>query len=148
MLPGHVCMRKWIDTYSKVQFTMAFCTYVGTVQVVIALLKFYMQTALLSHDRNVSGSNTNRFWHSLKKLKLFNNYIWNCQLLKFMISLQASDIFLCIRYDYYLQDQTSAGNLFKKLLFCTQYAFLPALSIVFLHQSHFTFYFCITFYIQ
>ena len=43
-----------------------------------------------------------------------------------MISLQASDIFLCIRYDY-LQDQTSAGNLFKKLLFCTQYAFLPAL---------------------
>ena len=42
-----------------------------------------------------------------------------------MISLQASDIFFCIRYDY-LQDQNSAGSLFKELLFCTQYAFLPA----------------------
>ena len=42
-----------------------------------------------------------------------------------MISLQASDIFFCIRYDY-LQDQNSAGSLFKELMFCTQYAFLPA----------------------
>ena len=42
-----------------------------------------------------------------------------------MISLQASDIFFCIRYDY-LQDQNSAGSLFKELLFYTQYAFLPA----------------------
>ena len=42
-----------------------------------------------------------------------------------MISLQASDIFFCIRYDY-LQDQNSAGSLFKGLMFCTQYAFLPA----------------------
>ena len=31
----------------------------------------------------------------------------------------------CIRYDY-LQDQNSAGRLFKELMFCTQYAFLPA----------------------
>ena len=38
-----------------------------------------------------------------------------------MISLQASDIFFCIRYDY-LQDQNSAGSLFKELMFCTQYA--------------------------
>ena len=37
-----------------------FCTYIGTVQVHIALLKFYMQTALLSHGRNVSGSNMNK----------------------------------------------------------------------------------------
>ena len=42
-----------------------------------------------------------------------------------MISLQASDIFFCIRYDY-LQDQNSAGSLFKGPMFCTQYAFLPA----------------------
>ena len=42
-----------------------------------------------------------------------------------MISLQALDIFFCIRYDY-LQDQNSAGSLFKGLMFCTQYAFLPA----------------------
>ena len=28
-----------------------FCTYISTVQVHIALLKFYMQTALLSHGR-------------------------------------------------------------------------------------------------
>ena len=42
-----------------------------------------------------------------------------------MISLQASDIFFCIRYDYF-QDQNSAGSLFKELMFCTQYAFLPA----------------------
>ena len=41
------------------------------------------------------------------------------------ISLQASDIFFCIRCDY-LQDQTSAGSLFKELMFCTHYAFLPA----------------------
>ena len=33
-----------------------------------------------------------------------------------MISLQASDIFFCIRYDY-LQDQNSAGSLFKELMF-------------------------------
>ena len=32
-----------------------FCTYIGTVQVHIALLKFYMQTALLSPGRNVLG---------------------------------------------------------------------------------------------
>ena len=31
----------------------------------------------------------------------------------------------CIRYDY-LQDQNSAGSLFKGPMFCTQYAFLPA----------------------
>ena len=43
-----------------------------------------------------------------------------------MISLQTSNIFFCIRYDY-LQDQNSAGSLFKELMFCTQYAFLPAL---------------------
>ena len=42
-----------------------------------------------------------------------------------MISLQALDIFFCIRYDY-LQDQNSAGSLFKGPMFCTQYAFLPA----------------------
>ena len=42
-----------------------------------------------------------------------------------MISLQASDIFFCIRYDY-LQDQNSAGGLFKGPMFCTQYAFLSA----------------------
>ena len=42
-----------------------------------------------------------------------------------MISLQALDIFFCIRYDY-LQDQNSAGSLFNGLMFCTQYAFLPA----------------------
>ena len=42
-----------------------------------------------------------------------------------MISLQASDIFFCIRYDY-LQDQNSAGSLFKGLMFCAQYAFPPA----------------------
>ena len=39
-----------------------------------------------------------------------------------MISVQASDIFFFyIRYDY-LQDQNSAGSLFKELMFCTQYA--------------------------
>ena len=38
-----------------------FSTYIGTVQVHIALLKFYMQTALLSPGRNVLGSNMNRF---------------------------------------------------------------------------------------
>ena len=32
-----------------------------------------------------------------------------------MISFQASDIFFCIRYDY-LQDQNSAGSLFKGLI--------------------------------
>ena len=42
-----------------------------------------------------------------------------------MISLQALDIFFYIRYDY-LQDQNSTGSLFKGLMFCTQYAFLPA----------------------
>ena len=44
-----------------------------------------------------------------------------------MISLQALDIFFCIGYDY-LQDQNSAGSLFpcKGLMFCKQYAFLPA----------------------
>ena len=42
-----------------------------------------------------------------------------------MISLQASDIFFCIRYDY-LQDQNSEGSLFKGPMFCTQYAFLHA----------------------
>ena len=42
-----------------------------------------------------------------------------------MISLQASDIFFCIRYDY-LQGQNSAASLFKGPMFCTQYAFLPA----------------------
>ena len=46
-----------------------------------------------------------------------------------MISLQASDIFFCIRYDY-LQDQNSAGSLFKGPMFCTLYAFLPALRFV------------------
>ena len=62
-------MRKQIDTYSKVQFTEAFYkqgilffTYIDIVQVHIALLKFYIQTALLSHGRNVSGSNMNKFW--------------------------------------------------------------------------------------
>ena len=41
--------------------------------------------------------------------------------IKIYDSLQASDIFFCIMYDY-LQDQTSAGSLFKELMFCTQYA--------------------------
>ena len=40
-----------------------------------------------------------------------------------MISLQALDIFFCIRYDY-LQDENLAGSLFKGPMFCTQ--FLPA----------------------
>ena len=43
----------------------------------------------------------------------------------YCISLQASDIFFCIRYDY-LQYQNSAGSLFTELVFCTQYSFLPA----------------------
>ena len=43
-----------------------------------------------------------------------------------MISLQTSNIFFCIRYDY-LQDQNSAGRLFKEMMFCTQCAFLPDL---------------------
>ena len=41
--------------------------------------------------------------------------------IKIYDSLQASDIFFCIMYDY-LQDQNSAGSLFKELMFCTQYA--------------------------
>ena len=56
-----------------------FCTYIGTVQVHIALLKFYMQTALLSPGRNVLGSNMNRFWHSLKKLIFFITMLLNQQ---------------------------------------------------------------------
>ena len=47
-------------------------------------------------------------------------------LLKFMISLLASNIWFCIRYDY-LQDQNSAGSLFEELMFCTQYAFLACM---------------------
>ena len=56
-----------------------FCTYIGTVQVHIALLKFYMQTALLSPGRNVLGSNMNRSWHSLKKLIFFITMLLNRQ---------------------------------------------------------------------
>ena len=41
--------------------------------------------------------------------------------IKIYDSLQASDIFFCIMYDF-LQDQNSAGSLFKELMFCTQYA--------------------------
>ena len=43
----------------------------------------------------------------------------------YCISLQTSDIFFCIRYDY-LQYQNSTGSLFKEPMFFTQYSFLPA----------------------
>ena len=56
-----------------------FCTYIGTVQVHIALLKFYMQTALLSHGRNVLRLKHEQILTQFEEINLFITMLINRQ---------------------------------------------------------------------
>ena len=56
-----------------------FSTYIGTVQVHIALLKFYMQTALLSHGRNVLRLKHEQILTQFEEINLFITMLINRQ---------------------------------------------------------------------